>query len=59
MEKKVDKEHETLVSDEVIRLSAEESNDGPPVQVQTANLLMDWDKGLVGWESTSDPENPL
>jgi len=25
--------------------------DGPP--------LMDWDRGLVGWDSLDDPENPL
>jgi hypothetical protein len=22
-------------------------------------LLMDWEKGLVGWESETDPYNPL
>lgn len=30
-----------------VRLAANEAN------------LMDWDNGLVGWETVKDPENPL
>jgi hypothetical protein len=31
-----------------------------PISNQAQGIpLMDWDKGLVGWESESDPLNPL
>lgn len=43
--------------------------DDPPTPVRSSEVvtaieheclpLMDWERGLVGWESESDPANPL
>jgi hypothetical protein len=59
MEKRKDQEQGLPMVNECSRIATEESSGTPASQLQSPSHLMDWEKGLVGWDSASDPANPL
>jgi hypothetical protein len=60
MEKIFEEEHGLPLEKEAVCISTEASGERDvPVRIQTNTVLMDWEKGLVGWESSSDSANPL
>lgn len=54
----MEKDKEIEIEVPVVDEDLEASIDNDSIQ-QENSLLMNWEKGLVGWDSPSDQENPL